>query len=669
MPQEPRRRLLPHAAAVGWFGLLAVAISWPLVLHIGTHVPGGGAGDNVSFVWNFWWFRQALADPDASLFFTDHLFAPFGTPLVLHTHTALQAMVGATVLASAPVVAAHNLVLLAGLWANGAAAYALAHHLVRRALPALLAGTIFAASSCISIRLLGHFNLVHAWVLPLALLAWIRLLEKPAPARGTALGLSCAAAAYTDYYYLLYAALAVTVWTAAGRWRIEFARTAAGPPWLPRAIAPLAIGVAALAAAILATGGFVFEAGGVRVSATGVRNPLAGLWLIGLVRLGLHVRLRRAPVAHGAPTGERSSRDVRRAETRRSAGAPRRAALATAVLVSLVATLPLAIATVGLAASGDYVGPPAVWRSGPRGIDLMTLLTGHPLNPVYGWMTQDLYTRAGLDLVEQSAWLGLVPLLVLAIGWTRSALHEPVARRWWVLSLVFLIWAIGGYVSAGGIDTGLPMPQLAARFVPVLSNARIPGRAMIVVQLGAAILCAIAVTRLNWRPAVLAGLMTLAVADASGVPIRLYEVPTPGAIETALAAAGPDSVVIELPAGLRDGFGETGRFDHRALLRQMAHGRPLAGGFVARLPPRVLQAFGETPGLSALIELSAAGGAEDAAALPENLGRVLLDAGITHVVVNTDALPFRLRALLESRGLTLIAEAGPRELYTIGRGP
>ena len=96
----------------------------------------------------------------------------------------------------------------------------------------------------------------------------------------------------------------------------------------------------------------------------------------------------------------------------------------------------------------------------------------------------------------------------------------------------------------------------------------------------------------------LVGLIALSVADGATAPIRTYEIPVAGPIESALAAARPDSAVVELPTGLRDGFGEIGRFDHRALIFQMFHERPLAGGFVGRLSPRVKEAYSEVPALS-----------------------------------------------------------------------
>lgn len=241
-------------------------------------------------------------------------------------------------------------------------------------------------------------------------------------------------------------------------------------------------------------------------------------------------------------------------------------------------------------------------------------------------------------------------------------------RPWWFVTLAFLIWAIGGYLLAAGVDTGLPMPQILARFLPIVSNARIPGRAMIVVQLGAAMLSAIAVTRLEWRRLTLAGLVAVSVADGLAAPIPLYEIPAAGPVESALATAGRAAAVVEIPTGLRDGFGEIGRFDHRALIFQMSHGRPIAGGFVARLPPRIRAAYREVPALMALLDLSSAADRHAPDALPEDLASGLLNAGITHVVVNTDSLPFGLRSALESRGLKLIVVAGTRELYAVAGG-
>ena len=635
------------AAALSWFLLLAMAVSYPLILNLGTHVPGADAGDNIAFLWNFWWFRYALEQADATLFFTGHLFAPFGTSLVLHTHTALPALAGATLLSRAPVVQAHNLVLLAGLAANGLCAGALAFHDTRRLLPAVLAGTIFAASAWVSIRLLGHFNLVHAWVIPLALLAWICCTEAPSVGRSTAVAGAFAAAAYTDYYFLAFAAIACAVFSASSRWQIA---TRWGRPRSnvsARVAVVLMIATGALMLIVLATGGIRFSIGSTRISMTGLRNPVAALWLLTIVWTALHIRLTVTRTPDARPL--------------------KRIAPATVAALTLfaVAVLPLAIPAIGLLVTGDYVSPPFVWRSGPRGIDLLTLVAGNPLNPAYGHVTRAAYARVGIDVMEQSAWIGIVPLIVLGIFAATAKERDAAARPWWSVALFFLIWATGAYLLVGGLDTGLPMPQTLARFVPILSNARIPGRAIIMVQLAAAILCARAVTRLQWRPGAVLVLIALGVADGSGAPIRLYEVPAPGAIESVLVGAPRREAIVELPMGLRDGFGEAGHMDHRALVFQMAHQKPLAGGFVARLSPKVRAAYEQTPALVALIKLSSGSPSHSSENLPADLGSGLLSAGVRHVVVNTDSMPRDLRAALESRGFKLVAVEGRRELYRV----
>jgi len=93
---------------VGLFAALAVAWTWPLVLHLRDSLPGG-PGDNYSFVWNLWWMRHVLATPGLGYFHTTYLFYPFGTTIADHPHTALPALVAATILRPASAVTAQNL--------------------------------------------------------------------------------------------------------------------------------------------------------------------------------------------------------------------------------------------------------------------------------------------------------------------------------------------------------------------------------------------------------------------------------------------------------------------------------------------------------------------------------------------------------------------------------
>jgi hypothetical protein len=63
----------------------------------------------------------------------------------------------------------------------------------------------------------------------------------------------------------------------------------------------------------------------------------------------------------------------------------------------------------------------------------------------------------------------------------------------------------------------------------------------------------------------------------------------------------PPGALLDLPLGLRDGFGERGHLDHRALFYQTLHQHPIAGGFVARLSPRIVEAYATDPVLGTLL--------------------------------------------------------------------
>ena len=653
-PRESAWGWGPHAQeimlAAAYFALLAVALSWPLAQHLGTHVPGAGPGDNLSFLWNFWWARQAFSLPDGSLFYTSYLFAPFGAPLVLHTHTAMPAVLGATLLVWLPVVAAHNIVLLGGLAANGWCTYALAMHEVRRFSAAIVAGSVFATAAFVSIRLLGHFNLVHAWVVPLSLWCWIRTIEQPSVARGVTAGAALAAALYTDYYLFIFADISCGLLLLLRQRDLRVEGLRRLPRWLSRSFLALVAIAVTVTAAILMTGGFRIETGGLRISASQIRNPVAALWIVLLLWLLLKLRVSMPKREDALPLN---------AELR---------ILAVGALTWIVLSAPLLYAAASAIAAGDYSAPPVMWRSGPSGADLLTLVAGNPLNTITSGFTASLYEAAGIDRMEQVAWLGVVPMAAILIAALSGRLRDRLALRWWVVGGVWFIWARGGYLSIAGYETPLPLPQAIARLVPILSNARIPGRAIVMVQLAAALLAALAVVRLQWRTRVVALLAALAVADGLAAPIPLYELPRPDAVDAALTNADRSAIVVELPTGMRDGFGETGRFDHRALAHQIAHGHPLAGGFVARLSPTVREQLDSSLALVALSQFSRSGDGSAGAELPDGIAYELISLGIAYVVVNQDVMGAEVGPILEARGLRLLVQTETRALYAVGGG-
>ena len=71
----------------------------------------------------------------------------------------------------------------------------------------MLAGVIFGLSPYLAAHLLGHFDLVAAWVLPAFALALRRAVLRRSNRAAIAAGVVLAATAYIAYYYVVYLCL------------------------------------------------------------------------------------------------------------------------------------------------------------------------------------------------------------------------------------------------------------------------------------------------------------------------------------------------------------------------------------------------------------------------------------------------------------------------------
>ncbi len=570
--------------------------------------------------------------------------------LALHTHTALPAIIGATLLRSFDVVTACNLTLLAGLTLNGWVAYLLAYHFTKEAWPSILAGLMFGTCAYIAIHLLGHFNLIHPWTFALVALMWIRFLERPHWTRGLGVGAALAAATYTDYYYTVYALIIAGVWWVASTYRLDWHVTKRARPRraLLVLLAVLLAADAVLCATILFTGGFEIPLGSHLVSVRHLHNPASVLWALLIVMACLRWTLvQRVSQQPHAPSVTRLLRGI-----------------APGALMYVVLIAPVVIAAIRLIAHGDYVTEAHHWLTGPRGIDLATLALGHPMQSFYGRWSQAAYDAIHVNVMEQSAWLGIVPIGMLIVA-IRARGARWLNQPWAIVGIVFFLWSLGPFLTIGATDTALILPQAIIRYVPILSNARIPGRTFIVVELAGAILAAMSLANRRLSRTAIAALMALVVADSFVAPFPIYPVPVAGTVE-ALLQSRPGGSILELPAGVADGFGDPGQFDRRSLSWQMAHGHPLVGGFIARVSNRIRRGYQQDPLLWSILRLSAGAPAPATAELPADPTQHLTDLGVRYVAINRDTAPQPVIDFVLARvRLRQIAADGPRELYEV----
>lgn len=630
-----------HVPALALLAGLAIVWTWPLARHFSDHIPGHG-GDNYSFLWNLWWMRKALGSPELDFFQSRYLFSPFGVDLVNHPHTALQGLISATLLGRLSIIQAENTYILLSVFLNAACAYALAFDIVRDRRTAVLAGVAFGGSPYVAAHLLGHFDLLTAWVIPLFALCLRRTLRTGSIPAALGCGVCVAVAAYAAYYHVVYLVVFAVTYTLAS-WRVLRVNReprAQTPSLFTARLVIMALMAldAFLIAMIAMSGGDVIQLGGVQISARTVQNPLLGLWLLLVAWLmtkwRVVIRYRRPPPDEfwrGAQAGM------------------------VTIATFAILCLPLVAHAFRLAFSGRYVSQTYFWRSAPRGIDVLAPLAGNPFHPIYGSVVSRLYENVGLDRIEAVGWLGIVPIVVLMMR-RGTWLDDEEARRWKVVLVVFAVWALGPFLTLAGFDMGLPLPQALARFVPLVENARMPGRAMVCVYLGLGVLMAL---RLAGRSAPMLWAVVLLLAlDYLPAPMPLTALDRPAVYEQ-LATIPDSGAVIEVPFGIGDGL-TTGRGsqERRLLYHATIHGHPVVGGYIGRMPPNVALAYEAMPVVGNLLRLSNHEEAieeEASASLPFRY--LVLDT--------TTASPELVDYVQRTLDMDLIASEAGRQLYAV----
>jgi len=639
---------MKHAGPLALFAALTAAWTWPLARHLTDAIPGD-PGDNFLFLWNLWWMRHVLATPGLEYFRTTYLFFPFGTNLVNASQTMLPAFVAATVLGRVSVITAQNVLLLLYVWANMAAAYALAWAVTRHRRGAVLAGVVFGLSPYLAMRLTGHYELMAAWVLPAFALCLIRAVRASSRRAAVAAGLVLTAGAYTVYYYMIYGLLFAAVYPLAWsgvlvvRWA-PHTRT----PWLRGLRYACAGGGVLLAAAALfitITGGERVALGPIAISATTPQNALSGVWLFAIGWL----------LCTWRPAVSLSAEGLIRA---RRALAP----LAVAAFVFAAGISPLAWQTVRLIRHGEYVSPEYQWRSAPHGVDLLSPLMGHPRQWLLQSVSRRAYAAAHLDVMEAIGWMGIVPLLILLCARPRADARED-ERIWRLVAAAFGIWALGPFLTVAGHDTGLRLPAILLRYVPIVANARMPGRAIVGVFMALGVLLAMRLSGATGklRPAAAQWLVIALVAfEYLDAPIPLTRMDAPPIYRT--LAQQPPGAVCEVPFGVADGLSSgVGVLDRRAVFYATLHEHPIAGGYVARMPEDADRRYEAMPIAGVLLRLSDGRPAGPAAAVPLDTSK----SPCRYLVVNRELSSAALKSYIASLPADRIATDEHRDLYRL----
>ncbi len=562
-----------HLLALLLYSLLAVALTWPLVTQITTHVPGSDtwAYDEYTFLWNIWYFKHALIDQISTPLYTDLLFFPVGMGLVMYTFNLLAAALALPLhLAGGNIPFASNFVNLASTALAGYGTFLLVLHLLRSnavnrdqppanasrfILPAaFIAGLVYAfASSRMVYLALGHYMIVTTQWMPFFLLYFVRTLDRWRTHDAVMAGIFAALCLLTDMLYgvmlALMAGVLLTDWWLRQRSAQRTGQVAeTATPW--RRLGQLAIigGVAAMFSAplLLPTVREGLNAD-YAVEGWGMADQLSAD-LVGLVTpTELH------PV-WGSGDWEASLRAVQTGESR----------------FSDVNTVFVGFATLALAVLGAVVAG----RRGRAWLAIALVAFVLALGPLLQINGQSLYDLDGLQIT--------VPLPYILLHYIPFVKGFRAPNRF---SLVLLqaLAVLAGYGAAWLLVRVAGARRLRADQIEQADPPRFKVHS--------------ARTPLAW---VLAILLAAAILfEHLAVPMPLTDARVPAPYQELAGEAG-DWTLMQLPMGWRNGFGVFGAEDTRVEWYQATHGQPILSGNTSRNPAFKFEYFERLPLLQAI---------------------------------------------------------------------
>jgi hypothetical protein len=236
--------------------------------------------------------------------------------------------------------------------------------------------------------------------------------------------------------------------------------------------------------------------------------------------------------------------------------------------------------------------------------DLVNFLVPSFTHPVFGRLLRPLHERLNPGLLglpqETTTYLGfsVLALALLGLRGGKAGFRKPL-RLLGVLSVVFAVLSLGSRLKIFGIWTEIPLPAALLAKLPVLSQARAPGRHGILLVLGLGMLAGLGwpLLRRAWLRWSALGLLAFEYASA---PLPLYSTQVAPA-HARLAEVKRPFAVLELPFGIRDGRGFLGHPDANQILAQTVHRHPIVTGMVSRLPEETWRALTEAPVIGTLL--------------------------------------------------------------------
>lgn len=208
--------------------------------------------------------------------------------------------------------------------------------------------------------------------------------------------------------------------------------------------------------------------------------------------------------------------------------------------------------------------------------EIVDFIAPNVLHPIWGSASKEWLSAQHAFGPEAGASPGLVVYGLVIYG---VIAYRRSAWAWLVLALAMTVLALGPELTIGGQSTGIPLPfKLLDYFGPFRNSSR-PSRILAVMMVPLSITAAFGVLALRSRiprhrhsVSLLLGLLLMFEFAVAPWPILQ---PRAEQVYLELNQDQVAGAVLEIPP-LND--------DARYMINQMCHGRPLVGGYLARIP-------------------------------------------------------------------------------------
>ena len=173
-----------YLALLAFYFFLALVLTYPLALHLNTHIPGHDT-DGPAQTWSLWWTRYALLDLGRAPFTTDYLFYPLGINLVAYTPVFLNGILSIPLQYVFGEIVAQNLMVYFALVSGAFGAYLFTREFLKQnnsqslryvEFAAAMAGALYGFGAWhLNYVVAGHFMLISNQWLPYYALFLLRL--------------------------------------------------------------------------------------------------------------------------------------------------------------------------------------------------------------------------------------------------------------------------------------------------------------------------------------------------------------------------------------------------------------------------------------------------------------------------------------------------------------